>query len=95
MRGLADTSVWIDYLRAADAPEAAALGDHDVLLGGRALAVAAARNYRLLRAKGITVRGTIDLPIATWCIAHAVPLLHADRDFTGMEKWLRLPRWAP
>ena len=73
---------------------AAGLSGFDVVeLGGREMAIQAAQNYRLLRGKGITVRGTIDLFIGTWCIVHAVPLLHADRDFEGMEKWLGLNRW--
>lgn len=38
-------------------------------MGGIDLAVAAARNYRVLRAKGHTVRKTIDCWIATFCLA--------------------------
>lgn len=64
-----------------------------VTLCGPALALKAADNYRLLRKKGITVRGTIDVIIATWCVTNEVPLIHADRDFEGMEKWLGLKRW--
>ena len=45
------------------------------------VAVEAARHYRLLRAKGVTVRTTIDTLIATRCILDGVPLLYADRDF--------------
>lgn len=59
-------------------------------LGGRAVALAAADNYRLLRLRGITVRKTIDVFIATYCILHALELLHADRDFDAMEKHLGL-----
>jgi hypothetical protein len=62
-------------------------------LCGPTIALRAADNYRLLRRKGITVRGTIDVIIATWCVANDVPLIHADRDFEGMEKWLGLKRW--
>ena len=65
-----------------------------VSLCGPALALKAADNYRLLRRKGITVRGTIDVVIATWCVANDIPLIHADRDFEGMEKWLGLKRWV-
>jgi predicted nucleic acid-binding protein len=54
-------------------------------LCGEAIARAAAANYRKLRSKGITIRGTIDVIIATWCIENGVPLLHNDRDFTIME----------
>lgn len=51
---------------------------------GEAIAVAAARNYRLLRTQGITVRKTIDLLVGTWCIESGTPLLHDDRDFRPM-----------
>jgi len=52
-----------------------------VPLVGEAIARQSAVNYRLLRHQGITIRKTIDCLIATWCIQHRVPLLHADRDF--------------
>lgn len=65
-----------------------------VTLGGRDIAVLAADNYRTLRAKGVTVRGTIDLVVGTWCIVHDIHLLHQDRDYDGMEKWLGLRRWT-
>jgi predicted nucleic acid-binding protein len=56
----------------------------------RALAVAAAENYRALRSKGITVRKTIDCLIATTCIERGHSLLHRDRDFDGFEEHLGL-----
>ncbi len=59
-------------------------------VGGMDIAVKAAANYRMLRAIGITIRGTIDLLIATWCIENDIPLLHDDRDFTAMERHLGL-----
>lgn len=55
-----------------------------------ALAVRAARNYRMLRARGVTVRRTIDMVIGTYCLAHGLKLLHDDRDFDGMERHLGL-----
>ena len=58
--------------------------------GGAAIAIAAAENYRILRAKGITVRKTIDCLIATFCIRHGHVLLHRDRDFDPFEKHLGL-----
>jgi predicted nucleic acid-binding protein len=58
--------------------------------GGVQLAVASALNYRILRAKGITVRKTIDCLIATFCIAHGHALLHRDRDFDPFEAHLGL-----
>lgn len=56
------------------------------------LAPKAAANYRLLRRKGVTVRGTIDVIIATWCIENGVALLHNDRDFVQMEAVLGVKR---
>jgi predicted nucleic acid-binding protein len=50
-------------------------------IGGRAVAVQAARNFRALRARGVTVRKTIDTLIATRCIQDGLPLLFGDRDF--------------
>lgn len=55
-----------------------------------ALAVAAARNYRTLRARGRTTRKTIDCLIATYCIEHGHALLHTDRDFDAFEEHLGL-----
>lgn len=57
---------------------------------GREIAITAAHNYRALRAKGVTVRKTIDALIATFCIKHGHTLLHSDRDFDGFERHLGL-----
>ena len=46
-----------------------------------AAAIEAARNFRRLRARGITIRKTIDTLIATRCIMDGRPLLYSDRDF--------------
>ena len=54
------------------------------------LAVQSARNYRLLRKKGVTVRKTIDSLIATYCIENDHELLHNDSDFDGYEEHLGL-----
>jgi predicted nucleic acid-binding protein len=54
------------------------------------LAVAAAANYRALRARGRTVRKTIDCLIATFCLEHDHALLHCDRDFDAFEEFLSL-----
>ena len=54
------------------------------------LAVQSARNYRLLRQKGVTVRKTIDSLIATYCIENNHELLHNDSDFDGYETYLGL-----
>lgn len=69
------------------------LGYDIVRLGGRNLALQAAANYRFLRAKGVTVRKTIDMMIGTWCIMNQVPLLHSDRDFDPLEEHLGLQVW--
>ena len=61
-----------------------------VPMAGEAVAVAAARNFRRLRARGITIRKTIDLLIGTWCIENRTPLLHNDRDFRPMARHLGL-----
>jgi predicted nucleic acid-binding protein len=59
-------------------------------IAGRGIAIAAARNYRTLRAKGVTVRKTIDAIIATFCIVEGHELLHCDRDFDPFERHLGL-----
>lgn len=124
---LVDSSVWIDYFRGTDTPEAATLdtllgnellatGDlilTEVLqgfvrpvdfararrlltsltivnLGGRAVAIKAAENFRALRALGISVRKTIDTIIATHCIENRLPLLYSDRDFDPFVEHLGL-----
>jgi len=124
---VADTSVWIDYLRGIDAPHTNALDDElqnnriitgdliitEFLQGfrnekdyseaknimdaleyrdfvGRDIALKAAQNFRKLRTSGITVRKTIDVIIATFCIENNFPLIHNDRDFDPMEQYLGL-----
>lgn len=52
-----------------------------VELGGKQVAIEAAKNYRVLRRRGITVRKTIDTVIATRCIWSGYSLLYSDRDF--------------
>ena len=61
-------------------------------LAGKEIAIKSAENFRNLRAKGFTVRKTIDCLIATYCIEHKVPLLQADRDFEPFHEHLGLPR---
>ena len=57
---------------------------------GKKMAIIAAENYRRLRQQGITVRKTIDVIIASYCIKHALPLLYSDRDFNPMATHLGL-----
>jgi predicted nucleic acid-binding protein len=124
---LVDSSVWIDYFRAADTPQVhlldslfgrspLAVGDliaAEVLQGvrderayklvkktfdafekidlvGYNLAMKASENYRFLRAKGVTVRKSIDTLIATRCIEDGLTLLHADWDFLPFSEHLGL-----
>ena len=61
-----------------------------VSMAGPAIAIAAARNFRSLRRRGITIAKTIDLLIGTWCIEHGLPLLHNDSDFHPMARYLAL-----
>jgi predicted nucleic acid-binding protein len=58
--------------------------------GGEEMAVAAARNFRLLRQRGRTVRKTIDGLIATFCLRQDFSLLHCDRDYNHFEAVLGL-----
>ena len=59
-------------------------------LGGREVAVAAANHYRSLRRSDVTVRKTIDVVIATFCILGNHRLLYTDRDFDLMAEHLGL-----
>ena len=59
-------------------------------IGGREIALAAARNFRALRTLGVTVRKTIDTLIATRCILSGFSLLYSDRDFDPFVKHLGL-----
>ena len=58
--------------------------------GGVDLARDSAKNYRTLRARGHTVRKTIDCLIATFCLREQHSLLHRDRDFDAFERFLNL-----
>jgi predicted nucleic acid-binding protein len=124
---VADTSVWIDYLRGVAAPHTdlldQALGSDRVVTGdiimveflqgfredkdfatarqimqaleyhdflGGKNAMQSAMYFRMLRKKGITIRKTIDIMIATFCIENDFELIHNDRDFDPMEEHLGL-----
>lgn len=47
----------------------------------RSIAIKSAENFRFLRARGFTIRKTIDTLIATRCIEDGLELLYSDRDF--------------
>ena len=70
-----DSSVWIDYFNGVETRETA---------------LVSAGNYRALRAKGVTVRKTIDVLIATFCMENRHILLHSDRDFDPIKEHLGL-----
>ena len=65
-----------------------------VPMGGHKVAERAAAYYRQLRSKGITVRSSIDMFIATFCIEHDHALLHKDRDFAHISQILGLRTFA-
>lgn len=75
-----------DYKAAKEMLESLTIYD---LLGGRAV-YECAENYRLLRKKGITIRKTADIIIATFCIENDFPLLFSDKDFLPFVKHLGL-----
>jgi predicted nucleic acid-binding protein len=124
---LADSSVWIDYLRDRSSPQVDQLdfllASPDLIMADLVLAevlqgcdtdkefekvrrflepipvititdeivaIQAARHYRTLRARGITVRKTIDTLIATRCIVDGHALLYSDRDFDPFVEQLGL-----
>jgi len=57
---------------------------------GRAIAIRSAENYRSLRARGITIRKTLDVVIATYCIEHDYSLLFEDKDYLPFVRHLGL-----
>lgn len=66
-----------------------------VELGGKDIAIKTAKNFRTLRALGVTVRKTIDTVIATRCIESGYTLLHSDRDFEPFVEHLGLRSAVP
>lgn len=65
-----------------------ALSVFDLL--GRNMAIKSAANFRKLRKKGITIRKTADVIIASFCIEHKLPLLFSDKDFRPFVEHLNL-----
>ncbi len=59
-------------------------------IGGMDIAVQAARNFRWLRSRGVTVRKTINTLIATRCIESGFSLLYSERDFDPFIEHLGL-----
>ena len=57
---------------------------------GRERAIPVVDRYRSLRKRGITVRKTTDVVIASFCISERLPLLYSDRDFDPFVEHLGL-----
>jgi predicted nucleic acid-binding protein len=57
---------------------------------GTDLALKSAANFRLLRKRGITIRKTADVIIATFCIENNLSLLFSDKDFLPFVDELNL-----
>ena len=62
-------------------------------LFGRHMVDKCADNYRFLRKKGITIRKTADLIIATFCIENKIRLLFSDKDFVPFVDFLSLGQY--
>jgi predicted nucleic acid-binding protein len=58
------------------------------------ISLAAAEHYRHLRARGITVRSSIDVLVATFCIERDYLLLHNDRDYDAIAAHRGLRVWG-
>ena len=97
---LVDSSVWIDYFRGTATAQTGLL---EGLLDSQELGIGDLNFIEILqgcriekefnevrRLLGITVRGTIDVAIATRCIVSGYRLLHSNRDFDAFEKHLGL-----
>ena len=55
--------------------------------------VRAARLFRTLRGKGVTVRGAVDCVIGQTCLDAGAELLSPDRDFEHIARHTRLRLW--
>lgn len=75
-----------DYIRAKATLEF--LDQYEMF--GHSMAIKSAENYRTLRKKGMTIRKTTDVIIATFCIENQLPLLFSDRDFIPFVEYLGL-----
>lgn len=84
--------ILLEVLRGARSERSARLIEEDlrrfnlVRMIDAAIASKAAANYRLLRARSVTIRNTVDLIIGTYCMEHGHQLLHRDRDFDHMQQ---------
>lgn len=86
------TEVLQGFRRDRDYETARELFDELTIFGmlGRSMAIKSAENFRALRKRGITVRKTADVIIASFCIERKLPLLFSDKDFRPFVKHLGL-----
>lgn len=77
LQGIKNESEYRDVRASLLALPLLALKDHDSY-------IKAADLYRICRAKGLTIRSTIDLLIAQTALEHDAELLHNDRDFEAI-----------
>ena len=54
------------------------------------IAERSADHYRSLRARGITIRKTMDMLIGTFCAENGYTLIHYDKDFDRMARHIGL-----
>jgi len=59
-------------------------------VAGIEIALKSAENFRSLIKKGITIRKTVDMILATYCIENNISLLQNDRDFEMIASELDL-----
>jgi hypothetical protein len=52
-----------------------------------------ADNYHFLRKKGLIVKKTIDLIIATFCIENKIQLIFSDKDYEPCVEFLKLEKF--
>jgi predicted nucleic acid-binding protein len=57
---------------------------------GKDLAETTIQHFRFLRKSGVTVRKTIDVIIASFCLRNGFILLHRDKDFLPMKTHFHL-----
>ncbi len=62
---------------------------------GFSIAEKSARNYRLLRSRGVTVRKTIDVLVGTFCVENRFQIIHHDKDFDLMAAHIGLETYKP
>jgi predicted nucleic acid-binding protein len=82
------------FRREPDARSAGALMSYFPVLemSNAERATIAAERYRSLRRRGVTVRNTIDVLIASFCVSEEHRLLTSDRDFDPFTEHLGLLR---